>query len=96
MENFIKKETKTTSLSDLYAVKLDKNGNKTPVVIFTLKHIENRLKPTNDDIFYSTTSKYEVNEIIKIYNSIKEFRNENNNIFFRNCWKDKVINKIKT
>jgi hypothetical protein len=89
-------ETKIIVLPELYFVKLDKIGNKIPVVIFNLKKIEKRLEPKNKNIYYSTTSKCEVNNIIKYYESIKEFNydNINNNIMYNKYWKDEIIKKL--
>jgi len=85
-------ETNKEILPEIYAIKLNKKKNKTPVAIVQFCRITTRLKPTNNKTFYSTKSYNDIHKIIKYYPSIIEFRNENNTIPFLNncCWKDKI------
>jgi len=85
-------ETKITILPEQHAIKLNKIKNKTPVVIFNFKKIETRLQPNNEEIFYSTSSHLEINQIINYYPSIKEFQQQNLNfpLLKNDHWKEKV------
>ena len=85
-------ETHETILQDKYAIKLTKRGNKTPVAIIQMKRVETRLEPSEEDIYYSTTSRNEIHKIMKYYDSITEFKRKNPEMrFFNNCcWKEKV------
>jgi len=89
-------ETHETILPEKYAIKLTKRGNKTPVAIIQMKRVETRLEPSEEDIYYSTTSRNQIHKIMKYYPSITEFKKKNPEMgFFNNCcWKEKVERMI--
>ena len=89
-------ETEITIMPQFKAFKINKIGTSVRVAVVEFKNIRKRIESPNPYTNYCEMSHTEINRIIDIFPSVKEFKKANTDIFLQSNkhWKNEIIKKI--